>query len=141
VVSGNRADEPLYIPEIKRVQEAQLGSSEGGLTFIGDVKMAALGTRAFVALSNDYYLCPLPATQEVPPEEMERLLAPILEQRQTLLVGVFRPQEEREASTTTPEEEPELIAEGYEFSVAMEAATQEEKEEGVFLCSGKSDGW
>jgi hypothetical protein len=48
---------------------------------------------------------------------------------------------EREASTTTPEEEPELIAEGYEFSVAMEAATQEEKEEGVFLCSGKSDGW
>ncbi|MCA1837764.1 MAG: hypothetical protein LC674_03075 [Actinobacteria bacterium] len=95
VVSGNRADEPLYIPEIKRVQEAQLGSSEGGLTFIGDVKMAALGTRAFVALSNDYYLCPLPATQ-VSPEEMERLLAPILEQRQALLVGVFRPQEERE---------------------------------------------
>ncbi|MCA1838536.1 MAG: hypothetical protein LC674_07285, partial [Actinobacteria bacterium] len=59
--------------------------------------------------------------------------------------GVSAAGGEREASTTTPEEEPELIAEGYEFSVAMEAATQEEEEEeekeGVFLCSGKSDGW
>src|SRR5712691_5081253 len=60
VVSGNCADDPLYGPEIKRVQ-ASLGRS--GLTYIGDAKMAALTTRATVAASGHYYLCPLPSTQ------------------------------------------------------------------------------
>lgn len=60
MLSGNCADDPLYVPEIQRVQ-ASLGRR--GLTFIGDEKMAALETRAFVAARGDYYLCPLAATQ------------------------------------------------------------------------------
>ena len=55
VVSGERADDPLYVPCLKRVQQS-LGRS--GLLFVGDCKMAAHDTRAFIALAGDYYLCP-----------------------------------------------------------------------------------
>jgi len=43
VVSGNRADDPLYIPEIKRVQSS-LGIP--GVLYIGERKMGSLETRA-----------------------------------------------------------------------------------------------
>jgi len=56
VVAGNSADDPLYLPAIRQVQ-ASLGV--GGKTYIGDVKMAALETRASLVDSQDYYLCPL----------------------------------------------------------------------------------
>jgi hypothetical protein len=46
VVPGNTADDPLYVPAIQAVQQA-LGP--GGRTYVGDCKMAALATRAFVA--------------------------------------------------------------------------------------------
>jgi transposase len=111
VVSGNCADDPLYVPEIKRVQ-ASLGQS--GLTYSGDAKMAALATRASVAASGNYYLCPLPATQ-VPAEELERLLAPVWAQRQALTPG-WRPVEMGAAA-----QEPELLAEGYEVTIELEA--------------------
>jgi transposase len=114
VVAGNCADDPLYVPEIRRVQES-LGRH--GLTYIGDTKMAALQTRAFLAASGDFYLCPLPATQ-VPAEEVARLLAPVWEQKQALM-EVFRPVA---AGETNPE--PELIAEGYEYTVLMEATLE-----------------
>lgn len=112
VVSGNCADDPLYVPEIKQVQ-ANLPGRE--LTFIGDAKMAALATRAYIAQSGDYYLCPLPATQ-VGGEQMERLLRPVVEQQQGL-VKVYR-----QAPDTSPAPEREVIAEGYEVRVEMEAA-------------------
>jgi transposase len=111
VVRGNCADDPLYVPEIQRVQ-ASLG--EHALTYIGDAKMAALETRAYIAASDNYYLCPLPATH-VPAEELERLLAPVWEQQQAL-VPVCRP-----AEPGVTEQEPARIAEGYEFSVTLEA--------------------
>lgn len=108
VVNGNCADDPLYVPEIKRVQ-ASLGRH--GLTYIGDTKMAALQTRAFTAASDNYYLCPLPATQ-VSAGELDRLLIPVWEQTQKLTPV------SRQAKT---DEAPELIAEGYEFSSEMQA--------------------
>ena len=46
VVPGNTADDPLYIPAIRSVQQA---FGVGGRTYVGDCKMAALATRAFVA--------------------------------------------------------------------------------------------
>ena len=60
VVPGNSTDDPLYIPAIKAVQES---AGVDGLTHIGDCKMGALGTRAFVADGKDFYLCPLPELQ------------------------------------------------------------------------------
>src|SRR5881409_3609819 len=46
VLSGERADDGLYIPLIKRLEA---GMSQTGLLFVGDWKMSALGTRAYVA--------------------------------------------------------------------------------------------
>ena len=56
VVSGECADDPLYVPIIKRVL-ACLG--EIGLLFVGDSKMSALATRAYVQNRKQTYLVPL----------------------------------------------------------------------------------
>jgi len=55
VVPGNTADDPLYIPAIQAVQQS-LGV--GGRTYVGDCKMAALATRAFVAAGRRLLLVP-----------------------------------------------------------------------------------
>jgi transposase len=60
VVSGEKADDPLYEPLIKEVR-ASLG--QGGLLYVGDSKMAAITTRAALAGGGDYYLCPLAKAQ------------------------------------------------------------------------------
>lgn len=58
---GNAADDPLYVPLIRRVR-TQLGRA--GLRYAGDCKMAALATRADIARHQDYYLMPLPLAGE-----------------------------------------------------------------------------
>ena len=110
VVSGHCADDPLYVPEIKRVQASL---ARHGLTYIGDAKMAALATRSYVASSGDYYLCPLPARQ-VSAAELAQLLAPVGNQTQPLTV-IFSP-----LAGAEPGGQPEPLAEGYEYPVAME---------------------
>lgn len=59
-VPGHHADDPLYVPAIEQVR-AGLGRS--GLLYVGDGKMGALATRAYLAAGGDYYLCPLSETQ------------------------------------------------------------------------------
>lgn len=59
-VSGEKADDPLYVPAIKQVRDSL---DVSGLLYVGDSKMAALATRAFVQEGGDHYLCPLPKTQ------------------------------------------------------------------------------
>ena len=100
VLSGNRADDPLYMPSIRRVRES-LGRR--GLLYVGDCKMGALETRAFVHAGGDFYLCPLSETQ-LSPEELEAYLVPVRAGEQTL-TPIYRGKESGER---------ELIAEGYE---------------------------
>jgi transposase len=59
VVSGQRADDPLYVPLIERVRGIVKRS---GLLYAGDCKMAALATRAHLVAGNDHYVVPLPMT-------------------------------------------------------------------------------
>jgi transposase len=59
VLSGERADDGLYIPLIERIR---LGLNKTGLLFVGDCKMSALETRAYLAQHQDMYLSPLPLT-------------------------------------------------------------------------------
>ena len=59
VVSGQRADDGLYIPILERIRT---GWQTPGLLFVGDCKMSALETRAYLARHQDYYLSPLPLT-------------------------------------------------------------------------------
>ena len=105
VVSGERADDPLYVPCLKRVQQS-LGRC--GLLFVGDCKMAAHDTRAFIALAGDSYLCPLPQVQ-LGEGELDEALERVWSGEQAL-TSVFREQERGE---------PELIAQGYEREVPM----------------------
>ena len=100
VVSGEQADDPLYVPAIQRVQQS-LGRR--GLLHVGDCKMAALATRAFVQASGDYYLCPLSEVQ-LPPTQLMAYLAPVWSGEQTL-TPVEREQEDDRL---------ERVAEGFE---------------------------
>jgi transposase len=59
VLSGERADDGLYIPIIERIRT---GLKTPGLLFVGDCKMSALDTRAYLARHRDCYLSPLPLT-------------------------------------------------------------------------------
>ena len=59
VLSGERADDGLYIPLIERIRT---GLKTTGLLFVGDCKMSALDTRAYLARHQDLYLSPLPLT-------------------------------------------------------------------------------
>ena len=59
VLSGERADDGLYIPIIERIRA---GLQIPGLLFVGDCKMSALDTRAYLARHQDWYLSPLPLT-------------------------------------------------------------------------------
>ena len=56
VVPGHRADDGLYLPIIQRLQ---LSLGERGLLYIGDAKMGALATRAYVQATHNHYLLPL----------------------------------------------------------------------------------
>jgi len=105
VVSGERADDPLYVPCIARVQTS-LGRR--GLLYVGDCKMASRETRAFIAAPGDFYLCPLPQVQ-LAEGEFEAALDAVWSGAQTL-IPVFR---ER------PDGKLALIAEGCEYLVPM----------------------
>src|SRR5262249_7392073 len=56
VVSGERADDGLYLPSIKRIRS---GLRTYGLLFVGDCKMSALDARAYLGQHQDWYLSPL----------------------------------------------------------------------------------
>jgi transposase len=109
VVPGNLADDPLYVPVIEQVQHS-LGVGQGRL-FVGDCKMAALATRAFVEKSRDHYLCPLSAVQ-MPTAALQPLLDPVWAGTQELI----------RVHQTDAAGQSKLIASGF-FTVAMQRAT------------------
>jgi transposase len=110
VVPGDVTDDPLYVPAIQAVRHALGG---GGRTYVGDCKMAALATRAFVAAGDDFYLCPLSENQ-LSRAERRAVLQAVWEGTQALQ-PVWRP---------GPEGEPdELVAEGFSVDVALTATT------------------
>ena len=53
ITSGEKADDPLYVPEIDRVRQT-LGKR--GLLYVGDCKMAALDTRLHLAAA-EIFIC------------------------------------------------------------------------------------
>lgn len=105
VVSGERADDPLYIPAIQQVSESL---DEHGLLYIGDCKMAAMGTRVFIQAQNDYYLCPL-SEKQLPQELLASYLTPVWHEEQRLT----------EVTRETLDGKVETIAEGYEQSLVL----------------------
>ncbi len=98
VVSGEQADDPLYVPIIER---ADAILARKGLLFVGDAKMSALATRAQVQALEHYYLTPLAMTGETA-QQMPAWIEAGLDGRE--LTPVYGPD-----GTT-------LLAEGYEFT-------------------------
>jgi transposase len=114
VVSGERADDPLYLPCYQRVKHVL---PESGLLVIGDSKMSALDTRATIAAAGDYYLSPL-AHRKDEPALLEELLAP-WEGHEDDLERIFLPEDLCEAEATP---DPELaVAWGFRVNRICQA--------------------
>jgi transposase len=112
VLSGERADDPLYLPAIARVRAAV---GRPGLLYVGDCKLAALATRAGIAAAGDAYLCPLPATL-VPADDLDAWLVPVASGGQALT------RVERAApGGGGGGGEPVHLADGYEWSERLSA--------------------
>jgi transposase len=102
VLSGERADDGLYLPIIERMRH---GLHKTGLLFVGDCKMSALETRAYLARHQDWYLSPLPLTGATA-EAMDAWIAAGVRQREAgTLAQIWR---------TTDRGHEVLVAEGYE---------------------------
>lgn len=110
VASGETADDPLYQPVITQVRQ---GVQRSGLLYVGDCKLLALGTRAYIQAGQDYYLGPLSKVQ-LPPEQLRAYLEPVWA-KEVEVTPVERPREGQP---------PELIAEGYEVSQLLTAEVE-----------------
>jgi transposase len=103
VLSGERADDGLYIPIIKRIEA---GLSQNGLLFVGDCKMSAWDTRVYLVGHQHVYLSPLPLTGATA-EAMEAWITEGVAQGEAgELERIFR---------TNDRGHEVLAAEGYEF--------------------------
>ena len=102
VLSGERADDGLYIPLIERIAS---GLNTIGLLVVGDCKMSALATRAYVATHQHFYLSPLPLTGTTPEAMAEWISEGVGQDRAGKLERIYR------VNTRGDEV---LAAEGYE---------------------------
>jgi transposase len=109
VLSGERADDGLYIPIIKRIEA---GLSPGGLLFVGDCKMSALATRAYMAGRQHGYLAPLPLTGGTADAMAQWINEGIAKDRDGALTPIMR---------VNPCGQEVLVAEGYEVERTCDA--------------------
>ncbi len=104
VLSGERADDGLYLPIIDRIRA---GLSKSGLLFVGDCKMSALDIRVHIAGHQHMYLSPLPFTGATA-EAMDAWIAEgVAKDEAGELARIFR---------TNDRGHEVLAAEGYEFA-------------------------
>ena len=114
VVSGERADDPLYLPCYQRVKQVL---PESGLLVIGDSKMSALNTRATMVAEGDFYLTPLAHLKDEP-GLLEELLAPWTDREKEMEL-IFLP-EDLPKDGQAPD--PELaLARGFQVSRTRQA--------------------
>ena len=80
VVSGEQADDGLYIPIIDRMLTIL---TQAGLLFVGDCKLSALATRAYIHGRGHHYLAPLALIGDTA-TEMRAWVQDALDGKQTL---------------------------------------------------------
>ena len=113
VVSGNRADDGLYIPAI---DQARSVVAQKGLLYIGDSKMEALSTRAHLVAGGDYYLTPL-SLKGNQANLLAQLVQPVLDEEQAV---------EEVYQEPVANQEPKLLFSGYERSQHQEMQVGDE---------------
>lgn len=109
VLSGERADDGLYLPIMERIQT---GLKTTGLLFVGDCKMSALDTRAYLVRHQDYYLSPLPLTGATAEAMDTWITKGVTQGERGELVRIIR---------TNDRGHKVLVAEGYELERTCEA--------------------
>ncbi len=109
VLSGERADDGLYIPIMERVR---IGLQTPGLLFVGDCKMSALDTRAYLVRHQDLYLSPLPLTGTTAEAMDAWVTTGVTQGEMGALERIMR---------TNDRGHKVLVAEGYEFERTCEA--------------------
>jgi len=111
VLSGEKADDPLYVPIYKRINNIL---EKSGILYIGDSKMGSIETRAVIHNDGNYYLMPLPMTGETP-ALLDKILSEF-EAGKHETSNVFLPQDLPENPDNEPD--PELaLAKGFEITV------------------------
>jgi len=119
VVSGNRADDELYIPAI---DQARSVVDQKGLLYIGDSKMEALSTRVHLVAGGDYYLTPMSLKGEQA-DLLAQLVQPVLDEDQDAPTGHDVEEVYREPVAN---QEPKLLFSGYESSQHQEMSVGDE---------------
>jgi transposase len=109
VLSGKRADDGLYLPIMERIRT---GLQTPGLLFVGDCKMSALETRAYLARHQDLYLSPLPLTGTTTEAMNAWITEGVRQGERGALARIVR---------TNDRGHTVLAAEGYEFERTCEA--------------------
>jgi transposase len=102
VVSGEQADDGLYVPIIARMLTIL---TKSGLLFVGDCKLSALGSRAYLQERDQFYLSPLALVGETA-TEMAGWIQAALEGPQSLTDIYGRDEGDQ----------PVLLGQGYETS-------------------------
>jgi len=110
VLSGERADDGLYLPIIERIRH---GFQRPGLLFVGDCKMSAFDTRAYLAKHQDCYLSPLPLTGATAEAMDAWITTGVRKGKAGELTQIWR---------TNDRGHEVLAAEGYEFERACRAS-------------------
>jgi len=113
VVSGETADDSLYIPIIKRVDESL---KKTGLLYVGDCKMSALEIRAHIVKQDNHYLSPLPLTGETATEMENWIDTGVEKDLNHDLKMVYRQNDDGKKI---------LVAAGYEFEREQSAIVDE----------------
>lgn len=117
VTPGNSADDPLYIPAIKKTNKVL---KKNGVLMVGDTKMSALKIRGYIQNIGNYYLTPLSMVGDNG-KEFPNWVKNAVDGSQELIPirssgNIF--EEEIEESCNSVEfeaNEDDVIAKGYEF--------------------------
>lgn len=113
VVSGEQADDGLYIPACKQITATL---NKLGLLFVGDCKMSSLETRCHIQAQGHYYLSPLSLVGKTP-ELLRSWITSALAGKFSL-VDVYRPNRSSQEGA---------IASGYEVCRTIEAAYEQQQ--------------
>ena len=127
VVSGEKADDVLYVPIIERLKKTL---KKEGLLFVSDCKGCALGTRAYISGHGDLYLSPLPLTGNTAKEMEKWITDGIGKEKDSGLEKVYKENDKGEKV---------LVASGYEFERKIEENGREWTER-VFVIKSPAYG-
>ncbi|MCP4489404.1 MAG: hypothetical protein GY820_19145, partial [Gammaproteobacteria bacterium] len=116
VVSGEKADDVLYRPVIRRINEYL---EDKDVLYVGDSKLSAFDTRLYIKGIGKHYLCPLPQTGKTAVRMEQWIKIGIMADRENALNRVY----------VKKDDEEKLTAKGYEFERSLSGETEGKKTE------------